>query len=146
MRSYDAILEALNNHGKKVRRAGRKAMAQCPAHDDGRPSLSVTHDGDKTLIYCHAACPPGAIMAALDLPLSELWDDQREATFDNLIGYKLLIDAMPKLTVIDGTWPKGDTQCGATTSNTTTTAEAPTGSSSNASSTPAPSTSFPLIT
>lgn len=105
MRSYDAILEALNNHGKKVRRAGRKAMAQCPAHDDGRPSLSVTHDGDKTLIYCHAACPPGAIMAALDLPLSELWDDQREATFDNLIGYKLLIDAMPKLTVIDGQQP-----------------------------------------
>lgn len=49
------------------------------------------------------------------------------------------------LMVIDGTWPKGDTQWDGTTNNTTTTAQAPTGSSSNASSTPAPSTSSNLI-
>lgn len=39
---------------------GRKTqtgwIACCPAHEDSNPSLSLTQDGDKTLVHCHAGC------------------------------------------------------------------------------------------
>ena len=29
-----------------------KWLLPCPAHDDDDPSLSITYDGDKTLLHC----------------------------------------------------------------------------------------------
>jgi len=48
--------EALRSAGKQVIRRGNGAIAQCPAHDDGRPSLSITAVPDGSLVHCHAGC------------------------------------------------------------------------------------------
>jgi len=48
------------------RRVGSSWIAHCPAHDDGKPSLSVrdSHEG-KVLVRCHAGCEQGRVIAAL---------------------------------------------------------------------------------
>lgn len=54
-------------------RAGATWMARCPAHDDSRPSLSISAGKDgKVLVRCHAGCDQRDVIAAL----SErgLWD------------------------------------------------------------------------
>jgi hypothetical protein len=49
--------------------------AQCPAHDDHDPSLSI-HRGreDTVLVYCWAGCPTESVLAALGLDWRDLWD------------------------------------------------------------------------
>lgn len=37
----------------------------CPGHDDHRPSLSVSAQGDKLLVRCQASCAQDAVVAAL---------------------------------------------------------------------------------
>ena len=52
-----------------VRKIGEKKWtAQCPAHDDRSPSLSIREcDNGKILVYCHAGCDYKAILAAVCL-------------------------------------------------------------------------------
>ena len=40
-------------------------MANCPAHDDRTPSLSVTLDGDRVLVHCHAGCSQADVLDAM---------------------------------------------------------------------------------
>ena len=48
------------------RRVGGTWMACCPAHDDRKPSLSVTKSRDGTLLfYCHAGCDQREVIEAL---------------------------------------------------------------------------------
>jgi len=48
------------------RRAGATWMARCPAHEDRKPSLSVsTAKGGKVLVRCHAGCDQRGVIAAL---------------------------------------------------------------------------------
>lgn len=54
-----------------------KGMWQCPAHDDGNPSLSVKGAADRVLIYCHAGCSTPAVLAALGLRFCDLFDVPR---------------------------------------------------------------------
>lgn len=73
----DRILDALETNGQKVQRKGSAhAMAQCPAHEDRAPSLSIDHRGDKTLIRCHAGCQTDEILDSLGLELKDLFDDE----------------------------------------------------------------------
>jgi hypothetical protein len=64
-----------------VRPAGdHQWLGRCPAHDDRRPSLSVgTGDDGRVLLTCYAGCSPDEIVAALNLNLSDLFEenDQR---------------------------------------------------------------------
>src|SRR5262245_41395654 len=48
------------------RRVGDGWIARCPAHDDGKPSLSLrdSHHG-KVLVHCHAGCDQMRVIAAL---------------------------------------------------------------------------------
>ena len=59
--------DALENHGSKLERKGRGYMANCPAHDDKTPSLSI-QPGDtvEVVVSCYAGCTFDAIRAALD--------------------------------------------------------------------------------
>ncbi len=50
---------------------------RCPAHDDRNPSLSVTRSAAGVLLKCHAGCETSAILAALDLSPSALFDNPR---------------------------------------------------------------------
>jgi hypothetical protein len=48
------------------RKAGVGWVAQCPAHDDRTPSLSIREGGDnKVLVRCHAGCDQERVIAAL---------------------------------------------------------------------------------
>jgi len=61
---------------KGAKQNGGGWMAQCPAHEDTNPSLSVTigHDG-RTLLHCHAGCSSESIVGALGLELRDLFAD-----------------------------------------------------------------------
>ena len=56
----ETIAKALS--GRKV---GAEWQACCPAHQDRRPSLSLTNRGGKLLAFCHAGCSQGSVIAAL---------------------------------------------------------------------------------
>lgn len=56
-----------------AKRNGSGWMARCPAHDDGRASLSVAvGDDGRALVHCHAGCTPEAIVSAMGLRLADL--------------------------------------------------------------------------
>ena len=50
-----------------VKKSGNEYKAQCPAHDDKNPSLSITEKDGKTLLYCHAGCTQQAVLDALGI-------------------------------------------------------------------------------
>jgi hypothetical protein len=58
-----------------ARRAGAgKWQARCPAHDDRRPSLSISQGHSGILLKCWShGCTPGQIATALGLPMSALF-------------------------------------------------------------------------
>jgi len=59
---------------KGVRRSGKGCTAQCPAHEDRQNSLSVHHRDGKWLLKCHAGCTWEAIIAAIGVEPSDLFD------------------------------------------------------------------------
>jgi len=50
-------------------------QARCPAHDDDKPSLSITETspGGKVLLYCHAGCSYFDVLKAMELTEDELY-------------------------------------------------------------------------
>lgn len=56
-----------------ARRSGRGWVAQCPAHDDRKASLSIAEgDGGRTLVLCRADCETEAVIATLGLTMAAL--------------------------------------------------------------------------
>ena len=53
--------------------ASAQYVANCPAHDDKTPSLSIRDLGDRVLIHCFAECDPGEVMNAVGLTLADLF-------------------------------------------------------------------------
>ncbi len=50
--------------------------ARCPAHKDGRASLSIAEgDNGGAVLYCHAGCEQAAVVAAIGLSLADLVPD-----------------------------------------------------------------------
>lgn len=80
----DRIRQALNTKGLAVRNdRGTKFTAQCPAHDDHKPSLDVTTGSDgKALVICRAGCPLDQILAALDLHPRDLFPATNDTRAD----------------------------------------------------------------
>jgi hypothetical protein len=61
---------------KGVRTCGRdRWMAECPAHDDHDPSLSIARRDDKWLLHCFASCSIETITSAIGLTIADLFDD-----------------------------------------------------------------------
>lgn len=56
-----------------------KWVAQCPAHEDRNPSLSIALHSGKVLLYCYAGCATGRILEVLDLE----WCDLFSPDFDH---------------------------------------------------------------
>jgi hypothetical protein len=77
-RAYERLVGVLEVAGYDVRPSGpRKAQAQCPAHDDGEPSLSLAGIDDSVLVYCHAGCKTTDVVKALGLRMADLFDSER---------------------------------------------------------------------
>ncbi|MGH9460874.1 MAG: AAA family ATPase, partial [Vicinamibacteria bacterium] len=61
-----------------VRRSGNGYSARCPAHDDRKPSLSISKGVDgRVLLKCHAGCSVEAIVDALGLSMRDLFPEKR---------------------------------------------------------------------
>lgn len=57
-----------------VRRSGNGWIAPCPAHDDKRPSLSISLGNDqRILIFCFTGCSTAEICEALNIGVSDLF-------------------------------------------------------------------------
>ena len=81
--AFDRIITALEQHGCKVKRSGdSQARAQCPAHDDKNPSLSVTKIPQQVLVHCHSGCDIEDVLATLNLSKADLFDNPRGAQYN----------------------------------------------------------------
>jgi putative DNA primase/helicase len=66
------VLNALGDLNCKVTRDSKSA--QCPAHEDKEPSLSITEKDDgQVLLHCQAGCPIEDVLAALHLSKADLF-------------------------------------------------------------------------
>ncbi|MGH3627887.1 MAG: phage/plasmid primase, P4 family [Sciscionella sp.] len=79
--AFERLREALESDGRRVTGSGDKLSAQCPAHDDGNASLSVTGIDGQVLVYCHAGCDTPYVLAAVNLTLADLFDSPRGAEY-----------------------------------------------------------------
>lgn len=52
-------------------------MAQCPSHDDKKPSLHVTQVEDKILLKCQAGCQTETVVKAMGLEMADLFTDKK---------------------------------------------------------------------
>jgi putative DNA primase/helicase len=73
---------AFRLHGRK---SGRGFVANCPAHDDWEPSLSL-NDGDdgRLLVRCHAGCEQRAVIAALKE--LGLWPERKKLADQGIVA------------------------------------------------------------
>jgi len=70
----DRILELLAHLNCKVSQSGDGWIAQCPAHADSNPSLSVAEASDgRVLLNCFVGCTPEDILEELDLTFQDLF-------------------------------------------------------------------------
>jgi hypothetical protein len=85
-KAFERLCDALRGAGKAVLNGGSTAKAQCPAHDDNNPSLSIKprDDGAGVVLHCHAGCDYTDVLAALNLAPRDLFDEpaQRAAYSD----------------------------------------------------------------
>jgi len=64
--SFDEFVEALEANDCQVSLGGK--VAQCPAHPDRIPSLSIGEAPDGTLLaFCHAGCSFTEVLKAIGL-------------------------------------------------------------------------------
>jgi 5S rRNA maturation endonuclease (ribonuclease M5) len=77
------LIDALKAAGKTVKANGQDSyMAQCPAHDDGRPSLSVRKVAGQVLTYCFAGCTAESIVQALGMTMADLYDNPKGKSYE----------------------------------------------------------------
>jgi hypothetical protein len=75
--AFERVLDALTSFGSRVgEKRNDHAMVQCPAHEDGRPSLSVDAKDDRVLLFCHAHCQVDEIIRTLGLEFTDLFDGE----------------------------------------------------------------------
>lgn len=73
-------------HLDGLKKTGSGYLAQCPAHKDNDPSLTVSIQGDgKVLLHCFAGCSVHDILGSLGLPYSVLFGDDN---FDYQLNQK----------------------------------------------------------
>src|SRR2546430_5017390 len=78
LRPVERVVAALQQGGRRVTPRGESWMAQCPAHDDRRASLSIREGRQgQALLKCHAGCRWRDIAAALDLEVGALFVSDR---------------------------------------------------------------------
>ena len=73
MEPLERLLQGLEVKSCRVlRQPGGRLRAQCPSHEDKRPSLSIKWTGERVLIWCHAGCKQEDVLRALGLSWRDL--------------------------------------------------------------------------
>jgi putative DNA primase/helicase len=111
---YDKVVARLGGIRNGIARLGvvRTCDARCPAHDDHKPSLTVTEAEDgKVLLHCHKECSIEDIVTALGLTINDLFpqtiqDDRRRLS----VSYTYTDEAGEILFYVDRWSPKDFTQ------------------------------------
>src|SRR5262245_31196586 len=98
--AYDRLIDTLRDHGLIVKDNGhRKAQAQCPAHDDRNPSLSITGIEGQLLMHCHAGCPNEDVVSAIKWTMADLFDTRNGADYrypDGRVVHRKLNKTFPQ--------------------------------------------------
>lgn len=79
--AFVRVREALERSGSRVTGAGGRLTAQCPAHEDSCPSLSVKSIDGSVLVHCFAGCSTKAVVEALRIGLGDLFDEPGRETY-----------------------------------------------------------------
>lgn len=71
----EEFIGVLNDRGFAPKAHGRsKWQSRCPAHEDSRPSLSISEAADgRVLLHCHAGCAAKAVCTALGIATRDLF-------------------------------------------------------------------------
>lgn len=80
---------------KKSKRSDR-VQAKCPCHNDKNASLTISHKGDKTFLYCHAGCETNDILESVGLKMSDLFDKPLEVEDKHKSAFEKDIEAIYK--------------------------------------------------
>ena len=79
MISLSDIRERLGQRGCRVTGGPTQWSAQCPAHEDDRPSLRLASGQDgRPLLHCMAGCTPDDVLGALELTWSDVLPPRAE--------------------------------------------------------------------
>lgn len=89
-KAYQRIIDAARDKGLDIKEQGDRSMVQCPAHSDGRPSLSVKSIDGSVLLYCMAGCLTTDVLEGLGLSAADLFDDPRGSTYEYPGGRRVL--------------------------------------------------------
>ncbi|MFA0746759.1 MAG: DNA primase, partial [Armatimonadota bacterium] len=95
---FIALLEAKGCKPQKMPNGQWKA--HCPAHDDAKPSLSVTESDGRILLHCFAGCSVDAICAALGISVADLFvrdNDGSEKRTERIVAVYDYRDASGRL-------------------------------------------------
>jgi len=98
----DLLETALHRAGKKLQRRGDTINAQCPAHPDRNPSLTISRGTTQSVIlHCHAGCATPDIVNALGLTWADIATPRPADTPTEPIHYTYLnADGTPRYRVI----------------------------------------------
>lgn len=80
-----------------VRKCGAGYEARCPAHDDDRPSLTVSLTDDRILLNCHYGCEFDAICAAADVKPADLFFEPIRRNGDSVVATYDYVDEAGRL-------------------------------------------------
>jgi hypothetical protein len=82
--AFDRVLLALRNAGKIVRTTGNRAQAQCPAHEDRTPSLTIYGKPGRIKLVCWPGCDDRDVLAALGLSVPDLFDEPKTPLYGTI--------------------------------------------------------------
>jgi 5S rRNA maturation endonuclease (ribonuclease M5) len=96
------IENALTRAGKRVVKRGDTLQAQCPAHPDSNPSLTISRGiTQPVILHCHAGCDTHHILTALDLTWADINNPKQPDTPEQPITYTYTNpDGTPRYRVI----------------------------------------------
>jgi putative DNA primase/helicase len=93
-----SALELVLSRLEGVKKDGRGWKARCPAHEDRKPSLSVSEgDEGKVLLHCHTGCNPADIVAAMGLTMGDLFNGNGKSGKPEIVATYAYTDADGKL-------------------------------------------------
>ncbi|WP_290809193.1 AAA family ATPase [Herbiconiux sp.] len=77
------LVDAVVAKGSKVKAAGQdRWVAQCVAHEDRNPSLSIMRGRGQALLFCHGGCSTDAVLDALGWRMEALFDNPKGIDYE----------------------------------------------------------------